>query len=390
MFRSVFASAVLCAFAAFGADELVEAPVVDVPLTGAQPVLEAAPVPQAEVLEAPPLVQADGDEELEHGDDGALEDSVAEAAADAAALAEAGIRYTADLSDEALAKLWAEDPAALGSLSVGLAEAGRIVNGVQVPPGDSWVAVDPQNAWGAQETVDFVTAAAAEVRRLFPEAPPLRIGHIGRKDGGHLRPHRSHQSGRDVDVGFYYPRGEDPGRLSKRRDQAMDLAMNWAFLKAVITLTDVQFVFLDQRIQDRLYDFALKQGEDKAWLDRVFRAGHASLVKHARRHRDHFHVRFYAPRSQELGRRITPLLAKKPEQNLVIHRVKKGDTLGALARRFNSTVKLIQKANGMTTTALSVGRTLNIPLRGPCTSCPVPPPLVVPPRCLPPEAPPKS
>jgi len=26
-----------------------------------------------------------------------------------------------------------------------------------------------------------------------------------------------------------------------------------------------------------------------------------------------------------------------------------------------------------------------IPLRGPCTNCPVPPPLAVPPRCLPPE-----
>jgi murein endopeptidase len=388
MIRLVLSSAVLWAFAALADGELIETPVVELPLTTLQPASEAAASAPAGALplETPPPVEA----ELEQGYDGALEDSEAEAAADAAALLEAGVRYSADVSDEELARLWVENPAALGSLSVGLAEAGRVVNGVQVKPGDSWVVVDPQNAWGTQETVDFITAAAAEVRRLFPDAPPLRIGHIGRKDGGYLRPHRSHQSGRDVDVGFYYPRGEDPGRLSKRRDQAMDLAVNWAFLKAIITLTDVQFVFLDQRIQDRLYDFALKQGEDKTWLDRVFRAGHASIVKHARRHRDHFHVRFYAARSQELGRRILPLLAKQPEQNLVIHRVKRGDTLGSLARRFNSSVRLIQKANGMTTTVLSVGRTLNIPLRGPCTNCPMPPALVVPPRCLPPAPPDKS
>ena len=67
-----------------------------------------------------------------------------------------------------------------------------------------------------------------------------------------------------------------------------------------------------------------------------------------------------------------------------------GDTLGALAVKYNSGVKLIQKANGMTNTSLRVGRTLNIPLRGPCTNCPVPPPQVVPPRCLPPALPPKS
>jgi hypothetical protein len=100
-------------------------------------------------------------------------------------------------------------------------------------------------------------------------------------------------------------------------------------------------------------------------------------------------VRFFAPRSQELGRRVQPLLAQRPDHNVTIHRVKKGDTLGGLASRFNSGVKLIMKANGLTSTNLRVGRTLNIPLRGPCTSCPVPPPLVLPPRCLPPD-PPKS
>lgn len=306
------------------------------------------------------------------------------------ALADAGILYTADLSDEELTRRWVEEPESLGSLSFGLTEAGRLVNAVPVPPGDAWQVVDPNNAWGTQETIDFLVTAATAVRDQYPDAPPLRINHIARRSGGYLRPHQSHQAGRDADLGFYYPRGEDPGRLSKRRDLAMELSYNWALLKSLVSSADVQFVLVDRRIQARLYAFALSQGEDKAWLDRLFHAGAASLIKHARRHRDHFHVRFFSPRSQELGRRIQPLLARQPEQNLVIHRVRRGDTLGALAMRFNSGVKLIQKANGLTSTALRVGRTLNIPLRGPCTNCPVPPPLVVPPRCLPPPPPPKS
>jgi len=306
------------------------------------------------------------------------------------ALADAGILYTAELTDEELTRRWVEAPDSLGSVSFGLTEAGRLMNGVQLPAGAAWQVIDANNAWGTQETIDFIVAAANSVREQFADAAPLRINHIGKQNGGYLRPHQSHQAGRDVDLGFYYPRSEDPGHLSKKRELAMDLALNWALLKALVTTGDVEFVLVDKRIQARLYAYALEKGEDKAWLDKLFHAGAASLVRHARRHRDHFHVRYFAARSQELGRRIQPLLSKQPEQNVTIYRVRSGDTLGGLATRFNSGVKLIQKANGLTSNALRVGRTLNIPLRGPCTNCPVPPPLVVPARCLPPSVPTKS
>lgn len=324
--------------------------------------------------------------EIEIADSVPLED---EADDDTAALGET-VRYSGDLSDEELSRRWVEDPSSLGSISVGLTEAGRLINGVAMPEGPAWQVVDANNAWGTQETVDFIAAAAIEVQKQHAGAPPLRINHIGRKMGGYLRPHQSHQAGRDVDLGFYYTAGEQSARLSQRRELAMDLPMNWALVKALIIGADVQFILVDKRIQSRLYAYALEQGEDKAWLDKLFHAGPASLVKHARRHRDHFHVRFFSGRSQELGRRIHPLLAKQPEQNVVIHRVRPGDTLGALATRYNSGLQLIQKANGLASNTLRVGRTLHIPIRGPCTNCPRPMELVIPPRCLPPEPLPKS
>ncbi len=353
----------------------------------AEPVASPAPVSEPQRAE-----QLDADDSDEEGGDERDEEGEAEVeAAVNEALTDAGIRYSSDLSDEELTKRWVESPDTLGSISVGLTEAGRLVNGVPVPPdGEAWKVVDANNAWGTQETVDFLMAAGNSVHEQFPNAPPLRINHIGRKNGGYLRPHQSHQAGRDVDLGFFYPNGEDPGHLSKKRELAMDLAVNWALLKALITTADVEFVLVDKRIQARIYEYALSKGEDKTWLDKLFHAGPASLVKHARRHRDHFHVRFFSGRSQELGRRIQPLLAKQPDQNVLIYRVKKGDTLGGIAGRYNSSVKLIQKANGLSNTSLRVGRTLNVPIRGPCTNCPVPPPLVIPPRCLPPEAPSKS
>jgi LysM repeat protein len=170
--------------------------------------------------------------------------------------------------------------------------------------------------------------------------------------------------------------------------QRMDLARNWELIKSLCTLTDVQFVLVDKRIQKALYEYALENGENKAWLDSLFRAGKSSLVQHAKRHADHFHIRFYNPRAQELGRRLQPLMGKvRPEENFAMHRVRRGETLGAIARKYRSTVALIVKASHLRNARLSVGQGLMVPVRGPCVHCPVAPPVVVPPRRLPPLPP---
>ncbi len=296
-----------------------------------------------------------------------------------------GFLYTQDLTDDSLMKQFVTNLPSLGSISVGLAEAGRLINGVQMTPGDAWTVVAPDNAWGTRETVVYLSIVARSVQEQFPYVSPLRVNHIGKKEGGYLRPHHSHQSGRDADLGFYYRAGMNPLAVKGPRENAMDLPANWALVRALATKTDTQVILLDRRVQKVLYDYALSIGEDRVWLDSLFNAGRSSLLQHVRRHRDHFHVRFYSARSQELGWRIQPLLAKRSDENFVIHRVKAGDTLGHLAMQYGSGVKLIQTANGLTSINLRIGRTLNIPLRGPCTRCPLPTQVVVPSRRFPPS-----
>jgi murein endopeptidase len=291
------------------------------------------------------------------------------------------VQYTADLSDEELKRQWKEEPSALGSVSVGFVQSGRMINSVRFPDSPDWTVVSPEKAWTTSETVDYLTRVIRELRSRFPQAPLLRVNQISAKDGGYIRPHKSHQNGRDVDLGFYYPNG-NPGHV-RARENYIDLTMNWALIRTLVTLTDVQVILVDRRVQKVLYDFALKSGEDKAWLDSLFHDGENSLIKHARGHRDHFHVRFFNPRAQELGRRLAPLLAMQPEHNIAMHRVRSGDTLGAIAMRYSSSVTSIRTANRIRGTMLHIGQVLSVPLRGPCTQCPVPPPTVVPPRRLP-------
>ncbi|MCA9623482.1 MAG: penicillin-insensitive murein endopeptidase, partial [Myxococcales bacterium] len=87
------------------------------------------------------------------------------------------------------------------SVSLGRPNAGALEVGVEMPEDPRWEIVVPQHAWGTQETVDGIAAAVAAVNREHPGAHPLHIGDLSREFGGPLYPHRSHQSGRDVDLG---------------------------------------------------------------------------------------------------------------------------------------------------------------------------------------------
>ncbi|WP_240358560.1 penicillin-insensitive murein endopeptidase [Myxococcus vastator] len=367
-----------------------------VPVAAAEPPPEAPPLasaPPAEPVAPAASEPAEGcalsaedleseEEELAEGegDDGEKEtpDAVATGAEPTGPL------YSADISDEELARRWKEEIASLGSMAVGFAHSGRLVNAQQFPQGDDWIVVTPAGAWATEETVNYLAEAIRDVRARFPNAPPLRVNGMSHKEGGYMRPHKSHQNGRDVDVGFYYPT-VDPIR-TRAREHVIDVALNWEFIRSVLVKTDVQMILVDRRVRKVIYDHAVRAGEDKAWLDSIFNDGPTGVVRHARGHRDHFHIRFHNPRAQELGRRVQPFLALQPEHNVTTHRIRSGDTLGGIALKYGSTVALIKKANRMRNNFLRAGNRLSVPLRGPCTHCPVPPPFVLPGRRLPPDA----
>lgn len=302
-------------------------------------------------------------------------------------LLDAGYRYTLDLSDDELARRWQEDPASLGSIAVGRPDEGRLINAMPFPePGDggAWAVIVPDSCWTTQETADAIIGAANQLKAWFPDGAPVRVGQVSGPEGGFLPPHVTHQTGRDVDIGLFYP-GPEPYRV-KEREKVMDVAMNWAFVKAVVMHGDVQGILLDWRVQNVLYAYALKQGEDRDWLDSLFKAPRA-LFHHARRHRDHFHIRYFNPRAQELAFRLAPLMPQRPEENIALHRVVRGDTLSDIAVRYGSSVSRLKAANHLSNHLLRVRQVLRVPLRGPCTTCPVAPIPTVPPRRLPPEKP---
>jgi hypothetical protein len=296
-----------------------------------------------------------------------------------------------DLSDDELYQ-WIElDPGLLGSLSIGAPGRAVLFNGVALPADPRWDIAKNADTWATSETIASIQAAVDTVHEIFPDTPPITIGDISAREGGRLKRHIAHQGGRDVDFGFYYKGGKGtwfaPGSAAN-----LDLDRNWALVRALVTRTDVEMILLDTRLQRVLYKHALSLGEDKDWLDRVFgfaRGAREAKIVHVAGHRTHYHVRFYNAVAQELGRRAHPLLVQlnimSPPVYTVRHVVRQGQTIGQLAARYGTSVRAIQRANGLKTTQLRAGRSYVIPVRR--SAAPATEPIVVPRRLLPPSTP---
>jgi hypothetical protein len=296
-----------------------------------------------------------------------------------------------ELTDDQLLEHLQLDPGLLGSLSIGIPRRSLLFNGIALAENPHWEIARNADTWGTAETIAFIQTAIDTVFELFPESPPITIGDISARNGGRLKRHVTHQGGRDVDFGFYYKDGQTswftPGNARN-----LDPARNWAFVRALITRTDVETILLDTRVQRVLYQYALGIGEDKGWLDHVFgfaKGARDAMIVHVAGHQTHYHVRFFNAVAQELGRRAQPLLVQldimSPPVYTVTHVARPGQTVGQLAARYGTTVRAIQDANGMKTSALRAGRAYSIPKRG--AAPPPAAPLTVPHRMLPPTTP---
>ncbi|MBW2527545.1 MAG: penicillin-insensitive murein endopeptidase [Deltaproteobacteria bacterium] len=292
-----------------------------------------------------------------------------------------------DLDDAELQRRIRDDLASLGPMSLGRPNAGALINGALMPEGDHWEIVSPHTAWGTQETIDSLIRAIELVNEQFPNTHKLFVGDISRELGGPLRPHRSHHAGRDVDVSYYY-RPDRAAWYQRAGQRTLDLDRTWALVRALITETDVEMMFIDRRVQKLLKEHALSLGEDRSWLDAVFQYGSRrgpKIIRHTWGHATHIHIRFYSPEAQKLGQRSFEQLAElgliTPRHHTVRYQARGGDTVQSVAHRAGTSVGVLRQMNGLRRGNLVAGRTYLVPLRGRVARVRD---AVIPPRLLPP------
>jgi murein endopeptidase len=159
--------------------------------------------------------------------------------------------------------------------------------------------------WGTAATVAHLDFVLRQWARSFPSAPPVLVGNLSARKGGHLPPHSSHQSGRDVDVSYIAKwDGKSEVSWQKMNAQNLDAALTWELLRLFVSTGAVELIFIDYDLQRLLYDHAkarrLFSPEQLAlWLqypDGPTTRGR--IIQHVPGHADHIHVRF-ACRSTE-------------------------------------------------------------------------------------------
>jgi len=171
----------------------------------------------------------------------------------------------------------------------------RMKDAVQMTAGDGWYLKNPAESWGTPHAVAAIRQALVAWRMQHPDDPPLVVGDISRRHGGWFPPHRSHRDGRDLDIGLP-ARDKRELKHFARLGRDLDAESTWDLIEAFLQTGEAEMIFLDARLQPLVRRVAEARGYTDHDLARIFQwprspRSRAAIVRHARGHADHLHVR---------------------------------------------------------------------------------------------------
>lgn len=199
-------------------------------------------------------------------------------------------------------RIYTRDPVS-PSEAIGPTNRGVLENGVQLPPHRGYRVRSPSRAYGTEETTRWIIEAFDAVASKFKQPKVVRIHDISDRDGGRLRDHKSHQNGRDADISYYQESCSSSGcRFAQFKSSELDVARQWALLEHWLRHGQAEVIFIDYRLQAKLYRYAKRKGVPKTLLDRWIqyprgRYEPEGVIRHYPNHDDHLHVRFVCPYS---------------------------------------------------------------------------------------------
>ena len=192
-----------------------------------------------------------------------------------------------------------QDTLAAPTISIGSPQNGALLHPKKLR-NSKYLNVRKNRNYGTDTLVQVIEDAMRHVHRHHPEAPKLYVGDLSDIDGGRLARHKSHQCGRDADIGYFRdgPLHEEH-RLIGTKPKQLDLYRTWTLLSYLIDHPKVQAIFSDKRLIKALYQHAKSLGHSESDLRRWFgkKVGSkysGSKLIHWDGHHTHFHLRVRA------------------------------------------------------------------------------------------------
>lgn len=181
-----------------------------------------------------------------------------------------------------------------GSYAHGKPNRGRLIGGVQVTSNDDFTVRNPDRAYATSHAALVLRRAMADFRRRSGYRGTVLVADISKRGGGRLRPHRSHQTGRDIDIRLPKLEGIPAGKYPSMDE--IDWVATWHMVAAFVDTGEVEYIFLDYRRQRRLYRAARRLGVSEDRLRQVMQYPRGpkatqGIVRHSKGHTIHMHVR---------------------------------------------------------------------------------------------------
>jgi murein endopeptidase len=193
-------------------------------------------------------------------------------------------------------------PVPSGGMSVGSANRGRVRNAVQLPENPALYTIrNPDHSWGSSNAVEQLQVGMAIFREQTGFKRAITICDMSLRNGGRFRPHRSHTSGRDVDIRLPLLAGVPEDTLPEN-PAVVDWDAAWALIKALVATGEVHYLFLARSRLVHLYKAAQRAGESPEDLTVLIQyPGHGrnTLVRHSAGHTKHMHVRWKCAANEE-------------------------------------------------------------------------------------------
>ncbi len=219
------------------------------------------------------------------------------------------------------------------SVSVGSSSKGALVHGVAMPFAGAgyevhrdWRVRDHRYATAA--VVLWLTEVFREVNREIPGST-AHLGDISSRRGGDAAMHRSHASGRDIDIFYFAIDGNgrplhdlpamlhfggdgravrwSPGKVGRvikdpLPDAYFDARRNWALVRAMLAnpAIEVQWIFIHRDLEGLMIAEAKREGAPAAIINQAQALLHQPTDSQP--HDDHMHVRVFCdPRDRAFG-----------------------------------------------------------------------------------------
>ena len=184
-------------------------------------------------------------------------------------------------------------PVPAGAHSFGSPAAGRLLNGVQIPPNPALYSLrNMDHAYGSTHAINALQRGMAAFRRETGFDRPVYIWDMSQRRGGYFVPHKSHRTGRDVDIALPLRPGFEPGTQDRH---SVDWEATWHMIRSFIRTGEVHYIFLARMHQVSLYKAAKACGATPEELDLIIqypRVTRVGIVRHSPGHTGHLHVRF--------------------------------------------------------------------------------------------------